>query len=159
MLHKEQTSSSDNQPTIKQYSLNKKKKIAESVESLKSKKHFKQIFKIIYEESSNSYTKDSSGVYINFNTLSNETLFRVENYLQTINPKNDLVPLPSKYTPYFTDNFCSNDSGIRLSNHEKNFLKYIDNDSEIKKNLIDSDTKTSDSNIKPKIIIKPFNFE
>ena len=156
------------------YSSNLKKKIANRVENLKSKKHFKEIFKIIHSiNSSNSYTKDSSGVYINFNTLDNNTLKAIEDYLNIINPKLDSIPLPTKYTPYFFDDYTSKDSGIKLSNHEKNILKYMDintntslsentlrqSESESKYLLNDSDTKTSETNKKVNIIIKPFSYE
>jgi hypothetical protein len=175
------TEQSSNRPT---YTLVQKKKLADRIENLKSKKQFKQIFKIIYESSDNSYTKDSSGVYINFNSLSNDTIKLIEDYLNMYVPKIDNIPLPSKYTPYFSDEYNPKDSGIKLSNHEKNFLKYVGhsaegtinpfrgrecntsnnlsegNDSDNKNNFIESESslKSSDQN-KTKILIKPFTFE
>jgi hypothetical protein len=116
------TEQSSNRPT---YTLVQKKKLADRIENLKTKKHFKQIFKIIYESSDNSYTKDSSGVYINFNSLSNNTIKLIEDYLNIYVPKIDTIPLQSKYTPYFSDEYNPKDSGIKLSNHEKNFLKHV----------------------------------
>jgi hypothetical protein len=144
----------------KSYSIVQKKKIADRVENLKSKKHFKEIFKIIYKQSSNCYTKDSTGVYINFNILSNETLKEVEDFLNIISPKNDLIPLPAKYIPYFLEDFNPKDSGIKLSNHEKNFLKYVGNDSDSKNNFIESESslRLSEQN-KPTIVIKPFTID
>ena len=151
----------------KTYTIIQKKKLADRVENLKSKKHFKHIFKIIYENSDNSYTKDSSGVYINFNSLANNTIQLIEEYLNIIAPKFDTIPLQSKYIPYFSDDFNPKDSGIKLSNHEKNFLKYVGNDSDNKNNnnnnnnnFIESESslKNSDQN-KTKILIKPFSFE
>lgn len=163
--------SETNNISEKNYSSNLKKKIANRVENLKSKKHFKEIFKIIHTQNlSNSYTKDSSGVYINFNTLDNNTLKAIEDYLNIINPKTDSIPLPTKYTPYFFDDYTPKDSGIKLSNHEKNILKYMDtntseqtslrhSESESKYLLNDSETKTSETNKKVNIIIKPFSYE
>ena len=148
---------SDNNQNNIQYSLNRKKKIAKWVESLTSKKHFKEVFRIVYSNKLNTYTKNTSGIYINFNTIQNDTLIEIEKYLQLVHPKKELIPLPTKYTPYFVNDYCSQDSGIKLSIHEKNFLKYIDNNSDSKSMLDDSDSRTSDSSIKPKIIIKPFN--
>ena len=116
---------SDSNLFKKTYTLVQKKKLADRIENLKSKKQFKQIFKIIYESSDNSYTKDSSGVYINFNFLSNDTIKLIEDYLNIIAPKIDNIPLQSKYTPYFSDEYNPKDSGIKLSNHEKNFLKHV----------------------------------
>lgn len=121
------TEQNSNRPT---YTLVQKKKLADRIENLKSKKQFKQIFKIIYESSDNSYTKDSSGVYINFNSLSNDTIKLIEDYLNMYVPKIDNIPLPSKYTPYFSDEYNPKDSGIKLSNHEKNFLKYVGHSTE-----------------------------
>ena len=173
---------SDSNLFKKTYTLIQKKKLADRIENLKSKKQFKQIFKIIYESSDNSYTKDSSGVYINFNSLSNDTIKLIEDYLNIIAPKIDNIPLQSKYTPYFSDEYNPKDSGIKLSNHEKNFLKHVGhstdgtinpfrgrdtpsnifegNESDTKKNLIESESslKNSDQN-KTKILVKPFTFE
>lgn len=150
----------------KVYNLSLRKKIAERVESLKSKKHFKQIFKLIHNSCPNSYTRDGTGVYINFEVIPNDAIEQVEMYLNEVSPKTSLIPLPSKYTPYFSDEFNPKDSGIKLSNHEKNFLKYIGNDSEPNANSgpsMDTESSmraTSETNaIKTKIIIKPFTFE
>lgn len=155
----------------KTYSLSQRKKIAERVEGLKSKKHFKQIFKLIHGSCPGCYTRDATGIYINFEVLPNETVESVEQFLNEVSPKTSLIPLPSKYTPYFSDEFVAKDSGIKLSNHEKNFLKYIGNESEsnsnsnsiMKSNPLESESSiraTSESNgQKTKIIIKPFTFE
>ncbi len=154
----------------KTYNLSLRKKIAERVESLKSKKHFKQIFKLIHNSCPNSYTRDGTGVYINFEVIPNEAIEQVEIYLNEVSPKTSLIPLPTKYTPYFSDEFNPKDSGIKLSNHEKNFLKYIGNESESKNTNdpnvsmgLDTESSmrmTSESNtVKTKIIIKPFTFE
>jgi hypothetical protein len=56
------------------YTANQKKKIAERVENLKSKKHFKEIFRIVHNLAPETYTLDSSGIYINFNLLSNVSM-------------------------------------------------------------------------------------
>jgi hypothetical protein len=126
------------------------------------------IFKLIHNSCPNSYTRDGTGVYINFEVIPNEAIEKVENYLNEVSPKTSLIPLPIKYTPYFSDEFNPKDSGIKLSNHEKNFLKYIGNESETKNNFepgtaLDTESSlrgTSETNaIKTKIIIKPFTFE
>jgi hypothetical protein len=154
-------------PPEKTFSLSQRKKIAERVEILKSKKHFKHIFKLIHGSCPGSYTRDSTGVYINFEVIPNKTIETVENYLNEVAPKSSSIPLPTKYTPYFSDEFTHKDSGIKLSNHEKNFLKYIGNDSDTNNktnnSILESESSiraTSDSNTnKTKIIIKPFTFE
>lgn len=142
--------------SIKKYSNNQKKKIAERVENLTSKKHFKQIFKIIYRHS-DSFTCDSTGVYIKFNLLSDEILYNIENYLNCIKPLNNhiVIPIPKNFTPYFSDEVSpKNNSGIKLSNHEKNIMKYIESD-----NTVSSDITLNENLNKTKIIIKPFTFE
>jgi hypothetical protein len=57
----------------------------------------------------------------------------------------------------FLDDFNPKDSGIKLSNHEKNFLKYVGNDSDSKNNFIESESslRLSDQT-KTTIVIKPF---
>jgi len=167
---KDNTLSPSQNANSKTYNLSLRKKIAERVESLKSKKHFKQIFKLIHNSCPNSYTRDGTGVYINFEVIPNHTIEQVEMYLNEVSPKTNLIPLPAKYTPYFSDEFNPKDSGLKLSNHEKNFLKYIGNESESKNTYeqnsntyLDTESSvrgTSESNVvKTKIIIKPFTFE
>ncbi len=149
----------------KTYSLIQRKKIAERVETLKSKKHFKHIFKLIHNSCPGSYTKDNCGIYINFEVLSNNIIEQIEDYLNEVLPKTSLIPIPTKYTPYFSDECVPKDSGIKLSNHEKNILKYIgnDNDNNNNSNILPSyDTESSAKNISEnttKIIIKPFTFD
>jgi hypothetical protein len=98
----------------KTYSLVQRKKIAERVESLKSKKHFKHIFKLIHTSCPGSYTRDATGVYINFEIIPNYSIELVESYLNEVLPKTSFIPLPTKYTPYFSDEFTPKDSGIKL---------------------------------------------
>jgi hypothetical protein len=145
----------------KTYGLIQRKKIAERVENLKSKKHFKYIFKLIHNSCPNSYTKDGYGVYINFEVLHNNTMEQIETYLDEVSPKTSLIPLPTKYTPYFSDDYTPKDSGIKLSNHEKNILKYIGNDNDVL-NTFDTESSAkiaSETATKTKIIIKPFTFD
>lgn len=147
---------------VKKYTNNQKKKLAERVESLTSKKHFKHIFKIIYEYT-NLFTYDSSGVYIKISLLSNDILFKIENYLNSIQILNThiAIPVPKNFIPYYSDEYSPKKNfGLKLSNHEKNIMKFIESDNNNTTISFDSDFKTSETNYnKPKIIIKPFNLE
>jgi hypothetical protein len=160
-----------NENVIKDFSINQKKKIAERVENLKSKKHFKEIFKIVFTNSG-SFTRDTTGIYINFNSLDNSILFKIKDYLDNINllTKKDIIPLPTKFLPYFSDESLHKDSGIKFSNHEKNILRHIDGGKSQKHstsfnnlNSINSssmlDSNSEKSINKEKIIIKPFNLD
>ena len=164
----------ENENVIKDFSINQKKKIAERVENLKSKKHFKEIFKIVFTNSG-SFTRDTTGIYINFNSLDNSILLKIKDYLDNINllTKKDIIPLPSKFLPYFSDESSHKDSGIKFSNHEKNILRHIDGGNSQKNNtcfnnlnsinsinsssMVDSNSEKSIN--KQKIIIKPFNLD
>jgi hypothetical protein len=141
--------------TCKKYSNNQKKKIAERVENLTSKKHFKQIFKIIYQNS-DSFTCDSSGVYIKFNLLSDPILYQIETFINSIKPtfNHVVIPIPKNFTPYFSDEYSPNNPDIPLSNHEKKIMKIIESD-----NNQSSDYRPRERQHTTKIIIKPFNLE
>lgn len=130
-----------------------KKQIALQIEKIKNKKYFKEIFKIIHEDN-NKYTVNDNGVYINLNLLPDSTLFKIQNFIKTIDYNRNIIPVPKEYIPYNSDEYQS--SNIKLSVQEKNMLKKIKSDTKVSwdNKIFDSDvTSTEKNNIK--INIKP----
>ena len=80
-----------------------KKKIASQIEQLHSKKHFKHIFKLVYDEN-NKYTTNDNGIYININAMSDSTLLKIKDFLDSLNKSKTIIPVPKEYVPYYSDN-------------------------------------------------------
>jgi spermidine synthase len=72
---------------IKIYNHNEKKELVKKIEKITTKNYYKQIFKII-KESGIKITQNNNGVFFNMNELSNETLKKIEDYLDSILEKN-----------------------------------------------------------------------
>ena len=73
---------------IKIYSHNEKKDLVRKIEKITTKAQYKQIFKII-KSSGSKITQNSNGVFFNMNELSNETLQKIEEYIDSILQKNN----------------------------------------------------------------------
>lgn len=135
-----------------------KKEIALKIEKIRNKKYFKQIFKIIHEDEI-KYTINDNGVYVNINALSDTTLIKVKEFLETVDVTKNIIPVPKEYVPYCSDDYQSSD--IKLSVQEKNLLKKLKNDTKTSWiNNNDSDminSITTEEVKKTKIELKPLN--
>lgn len=130
-----------------------KKKIAERISAIKTKKHIKDIFKIVHEHSA-LYTKSSSGngVFLNINNYDDDTLTDIEKFLNEEYPIVDSIPIATKFKTFLTDSASAQDSTLKLTNREKNVLRKINNNSDNDKNsLMESETITT----RNKITVKP----
>lgn len=140
-----------------------KKQIAVQIEKLRNKKHFKHIFKLIYEDN-NRYTLNDNGVYVNINALPDTTLAKIKEYLDEVERSKSIIPVPKEYVPYCSEDAQSSD--IKLSTQERNLLKKLRGDT--KKhwqhatdsdmiNTITTTEKPEEGGNKPRIEIKPFS--
>ena len=68
---------------IKVYSHNEKKDIVKKIEKITSKVHYKQIYKIL-KTSGIKITQNNNGVFFNMNDLTNEVLFKIDQFLDTV---------------------------------------------------------------------------
>ena len=118
---------------IMTFTHNEKKILACQIENISNKKNYKEIFKIIYQDNCN-YLENDNGVYINLNTLNDDTLLKIKNYLQVLEENKNIIPTPKEYISYCSD---ENSSDMRLSIQEKNILKKFKNNNknENKSNL------------------------
>lgn len=104
------------------YSHDDKKHIRESIESLKSDEDYVAIFEILTNDSSNTYSQNSNGIFLNLSVVSDNTLDKISKYLKKINKKRfneietdvDVIP---------NGNIYKNERAYKLSNYEKNILK------------------------------------
>lgn len=94
-----------------------KKTLAVRIEQLKNKKYYKHIFKIIHDTNS-KYTSNDNGIYLNINTMSDETLVKIKEFLDALDMNKDIIPVPSEYVPY-----SESESSITMSTHERNIIR------------------------------------
>ena len=122
-----------NVPTKKTYTIADRKKIQDSIGTIKKKKNLIKIFKLILDKNK-KYSRNDNGIFINLLDVDDETLYEIELLLYNINKKK-LANIESstdtksetekyRYTPYSNDEFTEyNQKGVKLSNQEKNILK------------------------------------
>ena len=145
-------SSENNSSDSKIYSHSQKKKIATRIGCIKGKKHMKEIFRIVHLNKG-TYTKDSTGVFLNINTMNAKTILLIEQYLDEYFPiilSNTTIAI---FKPYCNDLTSINESSVRLTNQEKSFLRKNKTDSTNNTFLMDSDNVITSEHI----IVKPFN--
>jgi spermidine synthase len=68
---------------IKNFSHTEKKELVKKIEKLTSKNQYKQIFKILKIDGV-KITQNSNGIFFNMNELSNETLDKINNFVDSI---------------------------------------------------------------------------
>ena len=104
------------------FSHERRKYIAESIENLKNDDHYLAIFEILLEDSHNSYTQNSNGVFLNIANISDKTVARIVRYLDKIS--NTSVNIDSPDIDQLSRQMTlRTDRTYKLSNYEKNIIK------------------------------------
>ncbi|VVU95166.1 hypothetical protein CPAV1605_891 [seawater metagenome] len=112
----------------KKYSHSERKQISYKIKKLKKKEDYVKLFKIIKEDTSNKFTQNSNGIWLDFKCLSNQTVKRVEIFLNIALSKdktNSDSVNSLEYVPYSKDElaYVKNQPGPKLSNYEKSILR------------------------------------
>ena len=130
------------------YSRDDRKHIAQTIENLKNDEDYVAIFEILTDDTGNSYTENSNGVFLNFSTVGDETLDKIIKYLKKVNKKRsnqidvdvDVIPNGNSY---------KNDRIHKLSNYEQNIIrqrnikKVLNDDNEYEEMKFSAKTKKS----------------
>lgn len=117
-------SSNRSNKKISSFSHDDRKHIVKQIENLKNNEDYLAIFEILTDDTSNSYTQNSNGIFLNLSSTSDKTLKKVKTYIKKINleKKNN----PEADTDFhLIDQPTSNDRAYKLSNYEKNILKQM----------------------------------
>jgi len=104
------------------YSRDDRKHIVESIDNLKNNEDYVAIFEILTDDSANSYTQNSNGVFLNLSAVSDNTLEKITKYLRKIN-KNKVNEIEVNTDVIPNGNTSKSDRAYKLSNYEKNILK------------------------------------
>jgi len=123
----------------KKFSLDDKKRISDKVQRIVSdfnsqnitkeekkekKRQIAYIFKIIHDNE-NTYTKNNQGIFFCMNALKNETINKIETFLNKIDGKKESVQNDnsnnddSSYKSYSVDEL----NNLKLNNKEKNIIR------------------------------------
>lgn len=119
----------------KKYTHERKKKLAEKISKITSKKDQVRIFEIIYEDNK-SVTENNNGLFMLFHKLSDGTYHKIDKELRRINKRknyySDSVNSETyslerrEYKPYSQEDFPVQKGispKLKYSNKEKNLLK------------------------------------
>jgi hypothetical protein len=106
------------------YSYSKKQKLATSISKLKKKEDMINIMNIISKDDVN-ITENQNGLFLIFNDLSDNTYYKIENYLTSLKKtsitNSDTSSDKKKYASYCIDDL--NPQDIRYTSKERNIIK------------------------------------
>jgi hypothetical protein len=128
------------------YTRDDRKHIVESIENLKNNEDYVAIFEILTDDTANSYTQNSNGVFLNLSAVSDDTLDSISKYLNKVNKnRTEKIEIDVDIIPNAAN--AKSDRTYKLSNYEKNILKQrnlkkVLNDDEDYQELTMTSTKT-----------------
>jgi len=114
--------------TLRKYNSIFRKKLVNKFEKIKSKSELLDIYNIIIEDIGTDFSTNQNGIFINMNILSDNCVKKLINYIE------DKINLSASqtdtekvnYKTYKSDEVENiSESGIKLSNQEKNIIKRI----------------------------------
>lgn len=104
-----------------------RKKLINKFEKIKNKSELLEIYNIITKDIGNNFSTNQNGIFININILSDICIDKLLNYIELnnmISSQTDIEKI--NYKTYKLDEVENiSDSGIKLSNQEKNIIKRI----------------------------------
>ena len=71
----------------KKYSHNDRKKLSTRIKEIKSKEDYVRLFKIINRDPNNKFTENSNGIWLDFKILEDETIEKVNKFLNKLSNK------------------------------------------------------------------------
>ena len=98
-----------NKDEKKTYSYSDRKKLSAKIMNIKKKEDYIKVFKIVNQDPNNKFTENSNGIWLDFKSLSDETISKVEKFIIRLKNKSDEDSTNSlEYVPYSTDENFSN---------------------------------------------------
>jgi hypothetical protein len=118
------------QPKI--YTPDDLKNLVCKIEMLNDKIAYMKIHEIMIKDKSIKYTRTDNAMYIDMTKLTNETLIKIDNFLEKNKKTEDVIN--TNYVPYVDENQSFNVPGSKLTNHEKIMIKRKENNNFINNN-------------------------
>ena len=115
--------------TNKEFPSKIRKKLSNKIHKLKTKDDYINVFKLLNRDSDFKYTENTNGIWIDINSVSNETINELIVFLNDID---ELSSIDSEYkysyTPYASDDIKTiSKLGPKLNNQEKSVIKRLHN--------------------------------
>lgn len=114
--------------TSRKYNSIFRKKLVNKFEKIKSKSELLDIYNIIIEDIGTDFSTNQNGIFVNMNILSDNCIKKLINYIEDrINQSTSQTETEKvNYKTYKSDEVENiSESGIKLSNQEKNIIKRI----------------------------------
>jgi len=114
--------------TSRKYNSIFRKKLVNKFEKIKSKSELLDIYNIIIEDIGTDFSTNQNGIFVNMNILSDNCIKKLINYIEDkININTSQTDTEKvNYKTYKSDEVENiSESGIKLSNQEKNIIKRI----------------------------------
>lgn len=140
------------------YTLEKKKKLADRIQKLTEKSDLMQIKNLITENNPDiSFTKNSNGYFLLFHNLTNDTYLAINKFLDKVE-KRKLKIIQSELDTELVDSDTITDDHsdrnvskkLRLTNTENHLLNRVKYEKELKKNETNVDENLEHFNINEK---------
>lgn len=107
--------------TNSKYTRNDRKNIVDIIEKLKNNNDYVEIFKILTDDPSNSYSYNSNGVFLNLSVVNDDTLDKICKYLKSCSKKRQSQQ--NDTTIYPLESYTKHTRLHKLTNYEKNIIK------------------------------------
>ena len=130
---------------VKSYTRASKQEISKRIGKIKSKDHYKQLFKIIYDHDASYVSTSGNGVYITLDKYDNELLSHIENFLNEHYPNTVYRPLSEGLSEYYSED----SDNMKMTNNEKKIVKQM-----LKNEQATSASEKKEKRIKKKSLIK-----
>lgn len=110
---------------MRKYNTQFRKKLCNKIKLLNTKKDYLELFNIIKKDKKNKYSKNTNGIWLNLNNLSDKTIEKIKNFLSdTLDLTISTDNFKYEYKPYIKEN-NNKIIGPKLSNHERSLIKRI----------------------------------
>ena len=108
----------------RKFSSSYRTKIVNKINKLKDKKDFVTIFNIVQGELGKDISINRNGIFFNINSLSDNSIEKLDNFLNTIYEIGSESETKIKYKSYSVDELENiNKLGPKLNNQEKSLIK------------------------------------
>ena len=112
--------------TSRKYNSIFRKKLVNKFEKIKSKSELLDIYNIIIEDIGTDFSTNQNGIFVNMNILSDNCIKKLINYIEDKINTSQTDTEKVNYKTYKSDEVENiSESGIKLSNQEKNIIKRI----------------------------------
>ena len=106
---------------MKAYTRASKQDLSKRISKIKSKDHYKQIFKLIHDHNASYVSASGKGVYITLDKYDDELLSHIEEFLDKHYPTTVYRPLSEGLSEYYSEE----GDDMKMTNTEKKIVRQM----------------------------------